>query len=50
MNGIIATLCSILCCIGTYGCIVAAAIVYGYKCAALMGLALLLAGIARGIV
>ena len=49
MNGL-STLLTILCGIGTYACIVAAGLVYGIKCSALVCLALLLAGIARGCV
>lgn len=39
-----------LCSVGTYACIVIVGLVYGMKCAALVCLALLLAGIVRGIV
>lgn len=39
-----------MCSFGTYACIVAAGLVYGFKCAALVCLALLLAGIVRGMV
>ena len=49
MNNAITTLLTILCSIGTYACIVAAGLVYGFKCGALVCLALLLAGIARGV-
>ena len=41
---------SVISAIGTYACIVAAGLIYGYKCAALVVLALLLAGIVRGLV
>ena len=39
-----------LCILGTNACIVIAGLVYGMKCAALVCLALLLAGIVRGMV
>ena len=39
-----------LCIFGTNACIVAAGLIYGFKCAALVCLALLLAGIVRGCV
>ena len=39
-----------LCSFGTNACIVAAGVIYGFKCAVLVCLALLLAGIVRGMV
>ena len=47
MNGL-STLLTILCSIATYACIVAAGLVYGFKCGALVCLALILAAVARG--